>query len=155
MRNSTQITPVAGGPASAQRVPPSSRPSGLSSAGERAEHRLINRIAASAEAKIACGPEKLGWLAWFGRVLRGQKGLLYHFREIAQLWPPLERAIFELLYIDGVALSDIALMTGCTAKAFHARLQRVQLRLRQEMIRLVLLESKASPDSKDGANLNG
>ncbi len=107
-------------------------------------HDLISEVASQAEMRLGYRPGKMGWLAWFSQVLRGEKRLLQNLCAHAKRWPPLEREIFELYYVKGMALADIALLTGCTPKAFHTHLVFIQRRLRMEMIRQVLAESRSA-----------
>ncbi len=86
----------------------------------------------------------MGWLTWFGGILHGEKALLRHLRQVARCWPPLARKIFEFYYVDGLSLADIASMTGCTAKAFHAHLLFIQRHLRNEIIKQALYESRTA-----------
>ncbi len=102
---------------------------------------VISLVVARAEREAGYTPAQIGWLPWFGRILRGQSELLQTIRQSAEFWPPLEREIFEFYYVDRLALADIALLVGCTAKVFHTRLLFIQRRLRKELIREVLSES--------------
>ena len=106
------------------------------------ERDVISLLAARAEQEAGYTPGKVGWLAWFGRIFRGEPELLQKFRYFAEDWPPLEREIFELYFVDHLALADIALIVGCTARAFYAQLRFIQRRLREALVHEVLSESK-------------
>ena len=106
------------------------------------ERDVISLLAARAEQEAGYTPGKVGWLAWFGRIFRGEPELLQKFRYFAEDWPPLEREIFELYFVDHLALADIALIVGCTARAFYAQLRFIQHRLREALVQEVLTESK-------------
>jgi DNA-directed RNA polymerase specialized sigma24 family protein len=108
----------------------------------RFERDLISILAARAEQEAGYTPGKVGWLVWFGKILRGEATLLPKLRDAAQSWPPLEREIFEYYFVDRLTLADIALKVGCTAKAFHAHLRFIQRRLREALVKEVLSESR-------------
>jgi DNA-directed RNA polymerase specialized sigma24 family protein len=107
------------------------------------ERDVINVVAARAEQEAGYTPRKVGWLAWFGMIVRKDSDLLKRLREIAKTWPPFEREIFEFYFVDRLPLADIALLSGCTARAFHAHLCFIQHRLREALIQEVLTESKS------------
>ncbi len=106
------------------------------------DDRVVHKVACAAEKKMGNGPEKAGWLTWLGGILREEKGLLRHLRDVARSWPPLKRQIFEFYYVDGMALMDIARISGCTAKTFNAHLSFIQFQVRREMIREALSEAR-------------
>ena len=108
----------------------------------RLERDVISLLAGRAEQEAGYAPGKVGWLAWFGGIFRGEPELLQKFRHVAEDWPPLEREIFELYFVDRLALADIALIVGCTARAFYAQLRFIQRRLREALVHEVLSESK-------------
>ena len=118
---------------------------------EPRERELINRVASYAEERLASGRKKASWFGWFGRMLRGEKGLLRRLREVARTWPPLERAVFECCCIQGVSMQDLVLATGCTARVLHAHLRNIQFQLRQEIVRQVLLEPRPRDHLKRNA----
>ncbi len=109
---------------------------------EPCARKLINRVASRAEERMEDVRAKKSWFTWFRRILRGERGLLSRLREIAKVWSTLERAIFECCCLQGISLHDLALATGCTARVFHDHVRSVQFRLRQEIIRQVLAESR-------------
>jgi hypothetical protein len=103
---------------------------------------VVQRLALRAERRAGFAQKKMGWLSWFGQVVRGEAALLQKLRDTAKLWPPLEREIFESYFVERLSLADIAVIAGCTAKAFHAHLLFIQCRLRETLIREVLFESR-------------
>jgi hypothetical protein len=103
---------------------------------------MVTRLVFRAEHRAGYTPGKIGWLTWSRRVFRGEKGFLQQLQKAAAYWPPLEREIFELYYVNCLALADIALMAGCTSDAFQAHLRFLRHRLREALLREVLLESE-------------
>ncbi len=106
------------------------------------ERDVISLLAARAEREAGYSPRKVGWMPWFGKILRSESALLQKLRNSVKAWPPLEREIFELYFIDQMELADIALMVGCTARTFHSHLCFIQRRLREALVHEVLTESK-------------
>jgi hypothetical protein len=109
---------------------------------------VVAHLASLAERGAGYEPRKIGWLTWFGHVLRGDKELFQKLRHEAEYWPPLEREIFEYYYVDHLALDQIVVIVGCTAKAFHAHLLFIQRRLREMLVREVLAELKETPNQR-------
>ncbi len=109
----------------------------------RFERDVISLLTARAEKEAGYTPGKMGWLAWFARIFRGESEQLQKFRHLAEAWPPLEREIFEMYFVDRLALADIALVVGCTSRVFQAHLCFIQRRLREALVQEVLTESKA------------
>jgi DNA-directed RNA polymerase specialized sigma24 family protein len=110
--------------------------------GESFSRKLINQVALRAEEQMESGPGKKSWFTRFRAILRSERDLLKELRELAKVWPPLERAIFECCCLQGISLHDLALATGCTARVLHDHVRSIQFRLRQEIVRQVLTESK-------------
>ncbi len=106
------------------------------------ERDAISLLTTRAELEAGYTPGKVGWLDWFGKILRCEAALLQKFRRFAEAWPPLEREIFEMYFVDQLSLADIALIVGCTAPAFHAHLRFIQRRIREALVLEVLTESK-------------
>ncbi len=102
---------------------------------------IVTHVAACAERGAGYRVRKMGWLSWFGVVLKGQACLLQRLRHAAKFWPPLEREIFELYFVDHLALTDIVLIAGCTPGSFHAHLFFILRRLREELIKEALAEA--------------
>ncbi|HEY0257253.1 MAG TPA: hypothetical protein VGC39_07415 [Candidatus Methylacidiphilales bacterium] len=123
---------------------------GEKSARSSFDYDVVHKVACEAEKKLGNGPEKAGWLTWLGGILREEKALLRHLRDVARSWPPLKRQIFEFYYVDGMALLDIARISGCTARTFEAHLAFIQFQVRREMIREALSESKSIPAKRVG-----
>jgi DNA-directed RNA polymerase specialized sigma24 family protein len=96
---------------------------------------LVEKMACRAEEAVGHQPEKLGWLAWFKRIIHQEKGLLRQFQKVATQWPPVERELFELYFVRGMELDPIAV-------TFHEPLVSMQRRLREEVIKQALYESK-------------
>jgi DNA-directed RNA polymerase specialized sigma24 family protein len=81
---------------------------------------------------------------WFRSVLRSERKILQQLQGAARDWPPVEREIFEFYFVDGLALTDVARITGCAANAFRAHLEWLQGQLRKEIVKQVVSESKTA-----------
>jgi DNA-directed RNA polymerase specialized sigma24 family protein len=101
------------------------------------EQEILEEVSSRAEREIGFTPEKIGWLAWFKNLVSQEKGLLQRFQKVALGWPPIERDLFELYFIGDMELETIAL-------TLHEPLISIQRRLREEIIRQALYESKTS-----------
>jgi hypothetical protein len=103
---------------------------------------FVTLLASRAEREAGFAPKKMGWLPWFGRILREDSVVFGRARKDAQEWPPLEREVFEYYFVDQLTLADIARISGCTSQALNAGLLFIQRRLREALVREVLSESK-------------
>jgi hypothetical protein len=115
----------------------SSNPNAIAKIAEPNEWEMLQEVSCRAEREIGFQPEKIGWLAWFKNIVSQEKGLLQQFQKVALGWPPLERDLFELYFIGNMELEPIA-------ATLHEPLISIQRRLREEMIRQALYESKTS-----------
>lgn len=63
-----------------------------------------------------------------------QKDLLEHLQAAAQTWPPEERAVFELHFVEGFEPDEVAMITGRPLRETRRVIAQSQERLRQALL---------------------
>jgi hypothetical protein len=113
------------------------KPDAIAIINETNEQEILQEVSCRAETESGFKTGKIGWLAWFKNLVNEKIGLLQQFRKVAVGWPPIERDLFELYFVGDMELEPVAV-------TLHEPLVSIQRRLREEIIRQALYESKTS-----------
>jgi RNA polymerase sigma factor (sigma-70 family) len=68
-----------------------------------------------------------------------RRELLAGLRRAASTWPPVEREVFELYYVEGFEVDEVAMIVGATAKRVREIIATIQQRLRAAALEQALV----------------